>query len=420
MNYNKLKRSVEKINMPEGMEERIIENCRKNQIQTGSSDKNEADFSQQVSGVDHISPHRNIIRIVSAVAACAVIAGCVGTTVHLMNRSSSPFYDGAESNTPAAEPLNTKETQDSSDKTLTNAATTMQNITQETQTTIVSKPDNTTAENTTAPPSSEDKNDNPSFNETVIDLRTLYNDQYVLTASFDKRKTFLDTYDLELLGQFFKENSKHLPFASESDEPDDLLNENEFQGDTFIYAEKEGSTVSYSIGFKEDKVIVTFINSDTNMKQLVFNNETANPHINAVVSTLIKNGSFEDSDNYYPPFGNLTKSTTKDIELSCIDGGKNTVKSIDNRKIHRTFYGYDWENCKIAENDVPQSIYDNTVYSFSAASDWNVTVYGDHYVLLSSLENIEGIADSDTQKQYYYVPDGTIGTNLQSLMEENS
>lgn len=417
MNYNKLKRSVEKINMPEGMEERIIENCRKNSIQTGDSHKNEADFSQQVSGVDNITPHRKIIRIVSAVAACAVIAGCIGTTVHLMNRSSSPFYDGAESNTPAAQPLNTKETEDSNDKTVTIAATTMQNIAPETQTAIVSKPDNSAAENTTAPPSSENKNDKISFNDAVPDLRTLYNDKYILTASYDKRKTFLDTYDLELLDQFFKEISKDLPFASESNELDDLMNENEFQGDTFIYAEKDGSAVSYSIGFKEDKVIVNFIKSDTDKKQLVFNNETANPRINATASTILKNGSFEDNNNYYPPFGNLTKSTTKDIELSRIVGEKNTTKNIDNRKIHRTFYGYDWENCKIAENDVPQSIYDNTVYSFSVVSDWNVTVYGDHYVLLNSFESID---DSSKQKQCYYLPNGTIGTDLQSLMDENS
>lgn len=83
MNYNKLKRSAEKITMPENMEKRIISHCRE-KIEKSSAG---SEFSQQVSGVEKVRP-RNITRIISAAAACTVIAGSVGITAHLLGRSS--------------------------------------------------------------------------------------------------------------------------------------------------------------------------------------------------------------------------------------------------------------------------------------------------------------------------------------------
>lgn len=83
MNYNKLKRSAEKITMPENMEERIISHC----LEAAEKSTSDSEFSHHVSGVEKARP-RNITRIISAAAACTVIAGSVGVTVHLLDRSS--------------------------------------------------------------------------------------------------------------------------------------------------------------------------------------------------------------------------------------------------------------------------------------------------------------------------------------------
>lgn len=102
MNYNKLKRSADKINMPEGMEERIIAKCHELQKDSGGLSADEAGYSQQVSGVEAAHP-RHITRIISAAAACAVIVGSVGAAAHFMKRSapetSSPTGEIGETET---------------------------------------------------------------------------------------------------------------------------------------------------------------------------------------------------------------------------------------------------------------------------------------------------------------------------------
>lgn len=85
MNYNKLKRTAEKITMPEDMKERMIKNCQAHAAQDNID--TDADFAHQVSGVETKHP-RHIARIISAAAACAVIAGSVGTAAHFMKRSA--------------------------------------------------------------------------------------------------------------------------------------------------------------------------------------------------------------------------------------------------------------------------------------------------------------------------------------------
>lgn len=85
MNYNKLKRTAEKITMPEDMKERMIKNCQAHAAQDNID--TDTDFAHQVSGVETKHP-RHIARIISAAAACAVIAGSVGTAAHFMKRSA--------------------------------------------------------------------------------------------------------------------------------------------------------------------------------------------------------------------------------------------------------------------------------------------------------------------------------------------
>lgn len=86
MNYNKLKRAAEKITMPEGMEERIIEKCRNMEKSADEKIEGEYVYSQQVSGVETAKKIR-ISRIISAAAACAVLAGGIGAAVHLSGKT---------------------------------------------------------------------------------------------------------------------------------------------------------------------------------------------------------------------------------------------------------------------------------------------------------------------------------------------
>lgn len=86
MNYNKLKRAAENITMPEGMEERIIEKCRDMEKSADKKIKGEYGYSQQVSGVETAKKIR-ISRIISAAAACAVLAGGINAAVHLSGKT---------------------------------------------------------------------------------------------------------------------------------------------------------------------------------------------------------------------------------------------------------------------------------------------------------------------------------------------
>ncbi len=80
----KLKKSTDRITMPAEVKNNIMEQC----MNKARNDKhpNEA---EQVFGVERVQS-RPIIRIVSGIAACAVIAGAIGAATHFMNRSGLP------------------------------------------------------------------------------------------------------------------------------------------------------------------------------------------------------------------------------------------------------------------------------------------------------------------------------------------
>lgn len=81
----KVKRSVEKITMPEDVKERIISNCEAaidNKAENGR-------YTDHVYKIEHVQNH-NIRRIISGIAACAVLAGGIGVSAHLMKKQPSP------------------------------------------------------------------------------------------------------------------------------------------------------------------------------------------------------------------------------------------------------------------------------------------------------------------------------------------
>ena len=84
MNMKRMKNAVMKMNMPEDMKQRLIENC-----EAAAEIRKNADvYTEHVSGVERISRRRNIVRTVSGLAACAVIAGGIGTAVHIAGSGS--------------------------------------------------------------------------------------------------------------------------------------------------------------------------------------------------------------------------------------------------------------------------------------------------------------------------------------------
>ena len=106
----KLKKAGEKITMPEDMKERIIRNCesleKSNIIRTDNDDG----YTEVVSGTERVAPGRNIVRTISAIAACAVLLAGIGTTGFLLHRQKgNEFTDsGVEMTTVTTEPVTGK------------------------------------------------------------------------------------------------------------------------------------------------------------------------------------------------------------------------------------------------------------------------------------------------------------------------
>lgn len=84
----KLKKAGGQIKMPEELKDRIMDQCAQME-QSGSSDT-------EVSGVERVD-RKPISRIAAAVAACAVLAGGVGMTAHLLGRNGAPADEIEES-----------------------------------------------------------------------------------------------------------------------------------------------------------------------------------------------------------------------------------------------------------------------------------------------------------------------------------
>lgn len=90
----KLKNAADKIRMPEDMKERIIsaaELAEKNRVNTDNDG-----YIEVVSSAERVDPRRGIIRTISAIAACAVLVGGIGTTGFLLHRQNSTQMSGSE------------------------------------------------------------------------------------------------------------------------------------------------------------------------------------------------------------------------------------------------------------------------------------------------------------------------------------
>lgn len=90
----KLKNAADKIRMPEDMKQRIIsaaELAEKNHVNTDNDG-----YIEVVSSAERVDPRRNIIRTISAIAACAVLVGGIGTTGFLLHRQNSTQMSGSE------------------------------------------------------------------------------------------------------------------------------------------------------------------------------------------------------------------------------------------------------------------------------------------------------------------------------------
>ncbi|MBP3248951.1 MAG: PASTA domain-containing protein [Ruminococcus sp.] len=85
----KLKKAAEKITMSDQLRDRILDQC-------NNASTKEKDGAIEVSGVERVE-HKPISRIVAAAAACAVLAGGVGMTAHLLNRNGAPADEIEES-----------------------------------------------------------------------------------------------------------------------------------------------------------------------------------------------------------------------------------------------------------------------------------------------------------------------------------
>ncbi|MBR6994991.1 MAG: hypothetical protein IKH96_03125 [Ruminococcus sp.] len=103
----KLRKAAEKITMPEDMKERIIKAC-ENIDKTNIERTDNDGYTEVVSGTERISRKNNIIRVVSAIAACSVLAAGIGTTgvlLHKNHRSQLAESDVVDSNEQLSSPF---------------------------------------------------------------------------------------------------------------------------------------------------------------------------------------------------------------------------------------------------------------------------------------------------------------------------
>lgn len=99
---NNLKNELEKIKMPKDTKERIIAACENSARNIAISKTDNDGYTDHVFNAERIKPKNRLIRSISAVAACAVIAGSIGTTGYLINRSGKVPTADIEETTEAA------------------------------------------------------------------------------------------------------------------------------------------------------------------------------------------------------------------------------------------------------------------------------------------------------------------------------
>ncbi|MBR6968542.1 MAG: hypothetical protein IKH78_08415 [Ruminococcus sp.] len=90
----KLKKAADRIKMPDDVKERIIKACEaaEEKKYAGAADDS---YTEVVSGTERIDTKRNMIRIVSAIAACAVLISGLGATGVLLHRQRSSQTTGS-------------------------------------------------------------------------------------------------------------------------------------------------------------------------------------------------------------------------------------------------------------------------------------------------------------------------------------
>ena len=81
MNDKDIRKAAEKIRLSDEKKQQIIDECVKN---IDNTDLN----GEQVSGVERVKS-RPVMRFAAMAAACAVIIGGVGTTMHFMSRNGT-------------------------------------------------------------------------------------------------------------------------------------------------------------------------------------------------------------------------------------------------------------------------------------------------------------------------------------------
>jgi len=92
---NNLKDEMEKIKMSDKTKERIIAACEE-AARNKAINRNDNEYIDHVYGVEKVKPRNRIMRSISAVAACAVLVGGIGTTGFLLHRQNSTQMSGSE------------------------------------------------------------------------------------------------------------------------------------------------------------------------------------------------------------------------------------------------------------------------------------------------------------------------------------
>ncbi len=100
---NNLKNELEKIKMPKDTKERIIAACENSARNIAISKTDNDGYTDHVFNAERIKPKNRLIRSISAVAACAVIAGSIGTIGYLLNRNGSISATETETTEPVEE-----------------------------------------------------------------------------------------------------------------------------------------------------------------------------------------------------------------------------------------------------------------------------------------------------------------------------
>ncbi|MBO4876942.1 MAG: PASTA domain-containing protein [Ruminococcus sp.] len=87
MDTDKLRQSAEQIHLTDDQKTRIVENCMKHAGK--SPDTGQVTESRHIFEVERVQSHP-IRRVIAGIAACAVLAGGIGVTSHLITRSGIP------------------------------------------------------------------------------------------------------------------------------------------------------------------------------------------------------------------------------------------------------------------------------------------------------------------------------------------